>query len=74
MERLSKAQIACLNYLYEHPCATYDTIPFRGSTFRALGRLGMVHNHLIMPSISRVGLLSIGKSATSGNTRPNDEN
>jgi hypothetical protein len=62
MEKLSKAQIACLKYLHEHPGATYDKIPFRDSTFRVLGRLGMVHNHLMMPTISRVGLLAIGKS------------
>jgi hypothetical protein len=59
--KLSKAQIECLNYLYEHPGATYDTIPFRDSTFKALGRIGMVHNSLMMPRIGRVGLLAIGK-------------
>lgn len=63
VEKLSKTQIACLKYLHAHPGATYDTIPFRDSTFRALGRMGMVHNHLIMPRISRVGLLAIGKAS-----------
>ena len=61
--KLSKTQIECLKYLHEHPGATYDKIPFRGSTFQALGRAGMVHNHLMMPTISRVGLLAIGKAA-----------
>lgn len=60
--KLSNTQIECLNYLHEHPGATYDTIPFRSSTFRALGSTGMVHNHLMMPTISRVGLLAIGKA------------
>ncbi len=60
--RLSKTQIECLKYLYAHPGATYDTIPFRNSTFRALGRLGMVHNGMMMPIISKDGLLAIGKS------------
>jgi hypothetical protein len=59
---LSKTQIECLKYLYVHPGATYDTIPFRDSTFRALGRLGMVHNGAMMPIISKAGLLAIGKS------------
>lgn len=61
--KLSKAQIACLKYLHEHPGATYDKIPFRDSTFRALGRVGMVHNHLMMPTISRDGLLAIREAA-----------
>lgn len=62
MEELSRTQIACLKYLHEHPGATYDTIPFRDSTFRVLGRMGMVHNHLMMPTISTLGLREIGKS------------
>ena len=62
MKRLSKTQIECLKYLYENPGATYDKIPFRDATFRVLGEMGMVHNHPMMPTLSRVGLLAIGKS------------
>lgn len=62
MPALSATQIACLKYLHEHPGATYDKIPFRDSTFRALGRMGMVHNSLMMPTISPDGLLAIGKA------------
>jgi len=60
--KLSKTQVACLEYLHTHPGATYDNIPFRDATFRALGRLGMVHNSLMMPRISTDGLHAIGKS------------
>ena len=62
MKKLSKTQINCLKYLHAHPGATYDTIPFRDSTFQALSRAGMVHNSLMMPIITKVGLLAIGKA------------
>lgn len=58
--KLSEAQVECLKYLHAHPGATYDTIPFRDATFKALGRLGMVHNSLMMPIISQNGLRTIG--------------
>lgn len=63
MKKLTRTQIECLKFMHEHPGATYDKIPFRSSTFRALGEMGMVHNHLMMPTISRVGLLAIGKAS-----------
>lgn len=62
MKRLSKTQIECLKWLYEHPGATYGEIPYRDPTFTALGKAGMVHNSLMMPIISKVGLLAIGKA------------
>lgn len=63
MRKLTKTQIECLKFMHANPGATYDKIPFRSSTFHALGEMGMVHNHLMMPTITEDGLAAIGVSA-----------
>jgi hypothetical protein len=60
MKPLTKTQIECLHYLHEHPGATYDKIPFRGATLKALERLWMVQGGWMMPRITNLGRLAIG--------------
>lgn len=57
---LTEVQINCLRYLHEHPGATYDKIPFRDSTFKALERLMLVRGGAMMPSLTNLGRMAIG--------------
>jgi hypothetical protein len=63
MKPLTKTQVECLHYLHEHPGATYDKIPFRDATLKALERLRMVQGGLMMPQITKFGRLAIGAEA-----------
>lgn len=63
MKTLTKTQIECLHYLHEHYGATYDKIPFRDATFKALGRLMMVQNGWMQPQITNLGRMAIGVKA-----------
>lgn len=57
---LTDTQLKCLRYLHEHPGATYDKIPFRDATFKALERLCLVRSGWMMPELTNLGRMAIG--------------